>query len=121
MLAALVASGEALAATDETPGPARLWAHEEGEALAATLAAALAALDQMGEGGAEGPDRLAQRRGRLARNAARLIVEAALYREESRGAHHRGDFPTSSDRWRESHVMRAQRGVHLERDPAAHH
>ncbi len=47
MLAALVASGEALAATDETPGPARLWAHEEGETLAATLATALTALPRL--------------------------------------------------------------------------
>jgi L-aspartate oxidase len=85
------------------------------------LAAALAAIDQMGEGAEEGTARLAQRRGWLARTAARLIVEAALYREESRGAHHRGDFPTSSERWRVSHVMRAQRGADIVRDPAAHH
>jgi ATP-dependent helicase/nuclease subunit B len=47
LLAALIASAEALAATDETPGPARLWRHEEGQALAATLAAALDALPQL--------------------------------------------------------------------------
>jgi ATP-dependent helicase/nuclease subunit B len=46
-LAALVAAGEALAETDETPGPKRLWALEEGEALAATLAAALDALPHL--------------------------------------------------------------------------
>ncbi len=44
MLAALIETGEAFAATDDTPGPARLWAHEEGEALAQTLATALGAL-----------------------------------------------------------------------------
>jgi len=82
------------------------------------LAAALAAIDQMGE---DGGAWLARRRRRLAQTTARLIVEAALYREESRGAHHRGDFPTSSDRWRVSHVMRAQRGADIVRDPAAHH
>ena len=38
LLAALVASAEALAATDAESGPARLWAQEEGEALAAHLA-----------------------------------------------------------------------------------
>jgi ATP-dependent helicase/nuclease subunit B len=36
-LAALVEAAEALAATDAMPGPARLWAHEESEALAAHL------------------------------------------------------------------------------------
>ncbi|MBS0562245.1 MAG: double-strand break repair protein AddB, partial [Proteobacteria bacterium] len=43
-LAALVEAAEALAATDAESGPARLWAQEEGEALAARLAEALAAL-----------------------------------------------------------------------------
>lgn len=42
-LAALVEAAEALATTDEAGGPARLWAHEEGEALAALLSAAIAA------------------------------------------------------------------------------
>jgi L-aspartate oxidase len=84
------------------------------------LTAARAMIAQMGEE-EEGRNWLAQRRGRLARTAARLIVEAALYREESRGAHHRGDFPTSIDRWRVSHVMREQRGVEVVHDPAAHH
>jgi ATP-dependent helicase/nuclease subunit B len=46
-LAALIASAEALAATDTEPGPARLWAHEEGEALAALLAEALDALPRL--------------------------------------------------------------------------
>jgi ATP-dependent helicase/nuclease subunit B len=43
-LAALVEAGERLAATDELPGPSRLWAGEEGEALAARLADVQAAL-----------------------------------------------------------------------------
>jgi len=43
-LAALIESAEALAATDTEAGPARLWAHEEGEALADLLAEALEAL-----------------------------------------------------------------------------
>ena len=44
MLTALVEAAEALAGTDETAGPAILWAHEEGEALATLLATSLAAL-----------------------------------------------------------------------------
>ncbi len=44
LLAALVEAGEALAATNDTPGPARLWAQEEGEALAVLLSAARPAL-----------------------------------------------------------------------------
>ncbi len=43
-LVALVESAEALAATDEEAGPARLWAFEEGEALAAHLTELMAAL-----------------------------------------------------------------------------
>jgi L-aspartate oxidase len=84
------------------------------------LTAAAAAIGQMGET-SEGQAWLPARRRQLAQTAAGLIVEAALNREESRGAHHRGDFPTSSDRWRVSHVMRAQRGVDIVHDPAAHH
>ena len=41
---ALVEAAERMAATDAETGPARLWAQEEGEALAARLAEALAAL-----------------------------------------------------------------------------
>ena len=44
LLAALIASAEALAATDTETGPARLWAKEEGEALATVLADLQAAL-----------------------------------------------------------------------------
>jgi ATP-dependent helicase/nuclease subunit B len=44
MLEALVAAAERLAASDTESGPARLWAAEEGEALATRLAAALAAM-----------------------------------------------------------------------------
>jgi ATP-dependent helicase/nuclease subunit B len=46
-MAALVESAEALASTDAIPGPARLWAHEEGEALAELLAGAIAALEHL--------------------------------------------------------------------------
>ena len=42
--AALVEAAERLAASDELPGPSRLWAGEEGEALATRLAEVQAAL-----------------------------------------------------------------------------
>ncbi len=44
LLAALIEAGEALAATDSESGAARLWAFEEGVALAELLSEALAAL-----------------------------------------------------------------------------
>ena len=43
-LAALIDAAERLATTDETPGPALLWAGEEGDALATALTATHAAL-----------------------------------------------------------------------------
>ena len=43
-MAALIEAAERLAATDELPGPSRLWAGEEGEALATRLAEVQAAL-----------------------------------------------------------------------------
>jgi ATP-dependent helicase/nuclease subunit B len=46
-IAALIEAGEALAATDAIAGPARLWAQEEGEALAAHLAAAIEAIAEL--------------------------------------------------------------------------
>ena len=45
LLAGLVEAAEALATTDERAGPAILWAQEEGEALATTLAGVLPHLD----------------------------------------------------------------------------
>jgi L-aspartate oxidase len=38
---------------------------------------------------------------------ARLMTEAALYREESRGAHYRSDFPWTSEKWRRHIVISA--------------
>jgi L-aspartate oxidase len=35
---------------------------------------------------------------------ARLMTEAALMREESRGAHYRSDFPHASDSWKK-HII----------------
>ncbi|HET6238949.1 MAG TPA: double-strand break repair protein AddB [Acetobacteraceae bacterium] len=49
MLAGLIAAAERLAATDDLPGPSRLWAGEEGEALATALSAVQAALPVLGD------------------------------------------------------------------------
>ena len=46
-MSALLAAAENLAATNEVPGAVRLWAEEEGDALATTLTAALAALKHL--------------------------------------------------------------------------
>lgn len=46
-LSALIAAAQNLASTDTEPGEARLWAEEEGEALASVLTAALAALPNL--------------------------------------------------------------------------
>ena len=35
----------------------------------------------------------------------RLLVEAALYREESRGSHYRADFPWTSEKWKRHIVI----------------
>ncbi len=48
-LASLLAAAEALAASDDASGPARLWAAEEGEALAAHLVPVLDALADLPE------------------------------------------------------------------------
>ena len=40
---------------------------------------------------------------------ARLVTEAALLRQESRGAHYRSDFPQPREEWRRHIVFR--RGV----------
>ncbi len=49
MITRLIEAAEALAATDTISGPSRLWAGEEGEALAQTLSSALAVLDRLPE------------------------------------------------------------------------
>jgi L-aspartate oxidase len=38
--------------------------------------------------------------------AGRMMAEAALLREESRGAHYRTDFPETEDAWRRHIVFR---------------
>ena len=50
------------------------------------------------------PDNRAAYDLRNAITAGRLMAEAALYREESRGAHYRSDFPKTSPAW-QKHVV----------------
>lgn len=42
---------------------------------------------------------------------AKLIVSAALTRNESRGAHHRADFSVSSEKWQTIHLVHSQKGI----------
>ncbi len=50
-------------------------------------------------------DRLSYELNTMVTNA-RLMTEAALLREESRGAHYRSDFPSPSDKWKKHIVFR---------------
>jgi L-aspartate oxidase len=50
-------------------------------------------------------DRLSYELNTMVTNA-RLMTEAALLREESRGAHYRSDFPSSSEKWKRHIVFR---------------
>ena len=38
---------------------------------------------------------------------ARIVTEAALLRQESRGAHYRTDFPEALDSWQHSIIFRS--------------
>ena len=42
---------------------------------------------------------------------AKLVAEAALWREESRGGHYRNDFPASRDDWRVHSIQRADADI----------
>jgi L-aspartate oxidase len=64
---------------------------------AAGLQAALATLDAMPRTALAADAEITLANAAL---TARLIVTAALLREESRGAHFRSDFPNTDDRWR---------------------
>ena len=73
------------------------------------------------------PDALPSRHSEHALNlramlvAAEAVMRGALAREESRGAHHRGDFPEESDGWRK-HILCAGDegdGMHLWTEPVA--
>ena len=76
-----------------------MWLHagirRDAAGLAAGLARVLGIKAQAGQGG----DQLVELR--LASQTAELIIEAAIRREESRGAHYRVDFPATDDaNWR---------------------
>jgi len=60
-------------------------------------------------------DTLAGSRLSHAAACARLVCQAALAREESRGCHVRSDFPALSDNWSDLWVMNKESGAHLDR------
>jgi L-aspartate oxidase len=62
-----------------------------------------AALDRIGDGSASPQHQ-----------AARLLCEAAVLREESRGAHFRQDWPKTSARWLGHIVQHIERGTVFE-------
>ena len=40
---------------------------------------------------------------------AKLVTKSALYREESRGAHYREDFPETKDDWRGNIIIKCKK------------
>jgi len=61
------------------------------------------ALDRIGDGSASPQHQ-----------SARLLCEAALLREESRGAHYRQDHPRISDRWLGHIIQHIDHGTQFE-------
>jgi L-aspartate oxidase len=75
-------------------------------ALAATASSPSPPQGERGPGG-EGSESRATHELRALVTCARLAAEAALLREESRGAHYRTDFPEPREEWRRHLVWRA--------------
>ncbi|TQR17817.1 L-aspartate oxidase [Psychrobacillus soli] len=44
---------------------------------------------------------------------AKLVVNAALLREESRGAHNRKDFSMENKRWGQLHIVQSKKGIEM--------
>jgi L-aspartate oxidase len=84
-----------------------LWRHAGIVRDGAGLAAAVAKLASWQAAAAE-PDGRAEYEMQNLIICGRLMAEAALYREESRGSHYRTDFPWTSERWRRHIVISAR-------------
>jgi L-aspartate oxidase len=74
----------------------RAGVHRSGSGLAAAVSILA------GWSAAERPRTVAEHEDRNLLDLARLTVAAALERRESRGAHHRADFPDTSAEWAQS-------------------
>lgn len=52
--------------------------------------------------------------------AAKLVVNAALLREESRGAHNREDFSVENKRWGQLHIIQSTKGIEMRERQSEH-
>lgn len=115
-LAAPSASASASATTD-APAPLReelqrvLWRHVGLERDAAGLEAALTRIDALAEAANDSPSTARALEDRNLLLLGRLIAEAALAREESRGAHHRTDHPAPDPAQARSRVVTRQEAL----------
>lgn len=76
-----------------------MWAHASIDRNAAGLRTARKALDairsRLAAGATEEIDMV---------DTAKLIVDSALMRRESRGGHYRSDFPKAKNKWKGRHI-----------------
>jgi L-aspartate oxidase len=89
---------------------ALLWTYAGTARTAASLRTAQRQLERWAERGLL-PDTSAEFEWRDMLLVARLLVDAALAREETRGAHRRLDFPSEDSSWRRRLVFRARQSI----------
>lgn len=90
------------------------------EGLSAALAQLTALEQSQGSGNGVKPSLSEAITAANARLAARMVITSALMRRESRGAHHRTDFPHSSQSWQSHLVLARGQQPHLAETVAVH-